>query len=118
MISPGNSKVPFTKKDVEELFHTATRVLRNPGLDILLAPKKLALGRLLIITPRKIGTAPERNKVRRQFKALFHEQQLSKGQYDCIIIMKKAGINSKFLQLKEMLLRAYEIMAQKSTQGA
>ncbi|HML19414.1 MAG TPA: ribonuclease P protein component [Candidatus Dependentiae bacterium] len=108
MISPARSTVTFTQKDIKALFSKARRVLRQPGLDVLLAPKKFVSGHLLVVTPRKIGNAPERNKVRRRLKAVFYEEKLFETPYDCIVIVKPGGIKISFSQLREMLLSAYQ----------
>jgi hypothetical protein len=49
------SAVTLTQKDIKALFLQAKRVLRQPGLDVLLAPKRFPLGHLLVVTPRKVG---------------------------------------------------------------
>lgn len=108
MISPARKTVKFTQHSVKALFAKAKRVLRQPGLDILLAPSDLSQGRLLIVTPAYIGTAPERNKIRRRLKALFHEQLLFEKLYDCIVIVKKSGVDLSFESLKNYLFKAYE----------
>ncbi len=107
MISPVRSTIKLTKKDIKTLFASARRVLRSPGLDILLAPTKNPLGQLVVVTPRLVGNAPERNKIRRRLKAIFHEEKLFEKLYDCIVIVKKDGVALPFEDLKEFLLKAY-----------
>jgi ribonuclease P protein component len=115
MISPASKTVKFTQHDIKMLFARAKRVLRQPGLDILLAPSALPQGRLLLVTSRFVGNAPERNKIRRRLKAIFHEERLFERQYDCIIIVKKGGISLTFDTLHNHLLQAYERAPQKAT---
>jgi ribonuclease P protein component len=115
MISPARKTVKFTKHDVKTLFAKAKRVLRQPGLDILLAFSDRPQGRLLIVTSRFVGNAPERNKIRRRLKAIFYEQQLFEQPYDCIVIVKKGGVGISFDTLHAYLLQAYEHAPQKAT---
>ena len=96
----------FSKKEISQFFASAQRVLKHPGLTILMAPKSAATGRLLIVTPRKIGNAPKRNKIRRRLKALFYEEKLSEGSFDCACIMRKEGTILSFSELKDLLLKA------------
>ena len=96
----------FTKKEIAQLFKTAKRAVQHPGLTILCAPKTKDYGRLLVVTPAKIGSAPERNRIRRRLKALFYEHKLFEHGLDCIIIIKKEGINLGIHQLKELLFKA------------
>jgi ribonuclease P protein component len=118
MISPARKTVKFTQHDVKTLFAKAKRVLRQPGLDILLAPSDLPQGRLLVVTPARIGTAPERNRVRRRLKAIFHEKQLFEQQYDCIVIVKNNGVAITFENLRTYLLQAYERAPSREPHGS
>jgi len=101
----------FSEKEVSILFKTARRALRHPGLDILCAPTTKKNGRILVITARSTGTAPKRNLIRRRLKAIFFEEKLFELKFDCIVIIKKIGINLTFEQLRELLvgtLKKYE----------
>jgi len=97
----------FTKKEVDAFFKIARRVVRHQGLYILLAPAQKPHGRILVIASRKVGNAPTRNKVRRQFKAIFYEQRYYTHGLDCVIIMKKEGAQLPFATLQELLARAF-----------
>jgi ribonuclease P protein component len=108
MESPAPSMHKLTKKEISQLFLTAKRVVRHPGLDILMAPASLPLGRLLVVTSAKIGNAPDRNRVRRRLKAIFYERRLSELLFDCIVIVKKNGIQLKYDQLENIIDQAYK----------
>lgn len=99
----------FTKQEVTTLFAQARRSIRHPGLDVLIAPAlKPEFGRILVVAARKIGNAPQRNKIRRQFKAIFYENKLYELGYDCIVIVKKGATELSFDDLKKHLLRVIE----------
>jgi ribonuclease P protein component len=93
----------FTQSEIKQLFRTARTISRNAGLSIRIAPRSGALGRLLIITSRKIGSAPERNKIRRQLKAIFYQEKLYELPYDFIIHTTKESILLPFQELKARL---------------
>jgi len=93
----------FSSQEVRTLFRKAKRVLRHPGLDVLCAPATLDFGRILVVTAKKVGSAPKRNLIRRRIKSIFYEQELYKKQVDIIVIIKKEGINLDFKQLKDIL---------------
>lgn len=97
----------MTKPEIEKIFKQARRYLRHSGLDILLHPAA-GPASLLVITPKAIGNSPERNKVRRRLKAIFYEANLNASGFDCIIIIKKPGINLSYDFLKELLQKAYK----------
>lgn len=107
MISHTRLAAKLTPKDIRTLFARATRVLRQPGLDVLLAPTTNSIGRILVVAARRVGNAPERNKVRRRLKSIFHEERLYQQLYDCIVIIKIGGAKLPFKDLKESLLKAY-----------
>lgn len=97
----------FNKTEVQRAFKSARRVGRHPGLTILLSSKQHETGRVLIIASRKVGSAPERNLLRRQLKAIFYEEKLFERGFECIIILRKEAVGLSFTQLKELLLDAY-----------
>ncbi len=101
----------FSKKEIDKLFQRARRVLRNPALTVLIAPRQKDFGRILIIASRKVGNAPERNKVRRRLKTLFYEEQLYKREFDCIVIVHKQAVQLSFEELKNFILQAYQAIS-------
>ncbi len=98
----------FTKKEIDKLFATAQRRVKSPALIILLGPRQKDFGRILIIASRKVGNAPERNKVRRRLKSIFYEEKLYEAPYDCIVIVKKEAVILSFKALKKLLYSAYD----------
>lgn len=97
-----------SKKAIDELFKKARRVVQHPGLHLLVAPKQRSIGHILIIVPRAVGSAPERNKIRRQIKSIVYEHKLYDRGLDCIAIVKKGATDLSFEQLKELVLQAYD----------
>jgi len=95
-----------SKKDIDQLFKVARRVIEHPGLHILIAPKQKEFGRILIIIPRKVGSAPERNKIRRRIKSIFYEEKLYERGSDCIAIIKPEGSKITFEELKKLMIEA------------
>ncbi len=93
----------FTQKEIKAIFKSAKRAYKGPGLDILLVPAYRQYGRILVITPRKVGTAPERNRIRRRLKAIFYQEQLYNHKLDCFVIIKKPGIHFDYDELKSKL---------------
>jgi len=97
-----------TQTDIKKLFNKARRILKHPGLDLLVAPASEAETRLIIITPGRIGNAVERNTVRRRIKAIFHEEKLEAKGLDSVIIVKKPGVDLSHAILKELILNALQ----------
>lgn len=98
----------FSSRELSVLFKKARRVLTQPGFHILVAPATRPYGRILVVTSRKIGNAPERNKIRRRLKAIFYEERLFEKLLDCIVIVKSAGVHADFVVLKKLLVDLLE----------
>lgn len=82
----------LTRREITQLFERVKRIGGNQALTLLAAKAPTATGRLLLVTSRKVGNAPERNKVRRQLKHLFYEKHWYMLGYDFIIIVHKKGV--------------------------
>lgn len=67
----------------------------------------LDYGRLLVVTPRAVGTAPQRNKIRRRLKAIFYENKLFERPFDYAIIIRKEATQLPFDSLEEIIVRTF-----------
>ena len=99
----GSEYFTFKRPEITKLFSQARRVYKSRELDILSHPKTKEYARLLIINPKKIGNAPQRNKVKRRLRALFHENDLFNKSHDMVIIVKKDGVELPFDILKKIV---------------
>ncbi len=97
----------FTRKEITDLFKKARALSKNSIFTLLVAPQKKGYGRIVIITPRRVGTAPERNLIKRRVRSLFYEEKLFNRGYDGIIIFKKRAASTPFKELKKMILDAF-----------
>jgi len=97
----------FTEKEVSLLFKKAKVLLKHTCFYILCAPATKNFGRMLVVTPKRIGKANKRNLVRRRIKEIFYQEGLFKNQLDCIVIVKREGINLPFAKLKKLIANAY-----------
>lgn len=93
----------FTQKEIRTIFNKARRVYSDPGLVLLLHPSTQEYGRILVITSRKVGNAPERNKIRRRLKALFYQKKFYTFKQDCFVIIKKPGVHATYAELEAIL---------------
>lgn len=97
----------FSPQEIRSIFHKARRTYVDAGLVILTYPTAKQFGRILVITSRKTGNAPERNKIRRRIKAIFYQKKYYTHLLDCLIIVKKPGINYDFSKLQEILAQTF-----------
>lgn len=93
----------FSVREIRALFKKGMRAYYSPQLDIILMPTTGQFGRILVVTSRKIGTAPERNTIRRRLKALFYQKAFYEHNLDVCIIMKKPGISYTCKELGPLL---------------
>jgi len=103
----------FTKKEIDLFFANARRILKHPAFTILLASAQKDFGRILIITSRKVGTAPVRNKIRRRIKSIFYEAKLFELPFDCAVIVRSQAKALSFDELKKLILDTYLRATQK-----
>lgn len=106
MIKIARKLTQFTKKEIDTLFNKAHRVLSQDGLTILIGPRQKDFGRILIMASKKIGSAPIRNKLRRQLKSIFYEHKFYQKEWDWIILPKPIVVQNSFQQLSELMIRA------------
>ena len=94
----------FTQAEVKNLFSKANRVYSQNGLIILQSPAQKEYGRMLIIAPKRVGSAPERNKLRRQLKSIFITNDLLNKAKDWIFILRPQVKSLSFEQLQKAVL--------------
>jgi len=98
----------WTKKEIDNAFKASKRFFKSPPFDIRIAPRQQSIGRLLIITPRTSGNAPERNLFKRRAKSIFYTEKLYELPFDWILFAKKSDachkiIKKAFLDVAEKL---------------
>lgn len=96
----------FKKSEIKTLFKTACTKVSVPGITIKIAPQQGKLGRILIVTPKKMGNAPERNLMRRRLKSIFYEQKLFESSFDVLVFVTNPALSIPFSALQELLLKA------------
>lgn len=97
----------FTPREVQIVFAQGRRYSFDPGLTFILTPRLGTKGRILVITPRKLGNAIERNTLRRRLKAAFFELGLHTKGFDCLVLSRRKAIALPFQQLSALLQQAF-----------
>ena len=98
----------FTQKEIDYLFHNARCVFRHPAFIILSVPRQLDFARILIVASKKVGNAPQRNRLRRQVKAIFYQEKFFDVPFDSAIIFHKKAAQLSFDELKKLLVGIYQ----------
>jgi ribonuclease P protein component len=95
----------FEQKDIRSTFKNAQLKNKIFGLKLLQASTKNNFGKMLIITPRKMGNACKRNKIRRQVKNIFFQEKLYEKPYNSILLVYKEATKLNFDQIKAFLIK-------------
>lgn len=80
------------RTEITQLFERVKRIGGNQALTLLATKSISSTGKLLLVVSRKVGNAPERNKIRRRLKHLFYEKEWYMLGHDFIIIVHKKGV--------------------------
>ena len=97
----------FTKSELDSFFKTAKCIKKNQAFTFLINTASQSYGRILVITPRKVGNSPERNLLRRRMKAIFWEENLYEHKQDLIVVTRSHAKTYDFLQLKILLISLF-----------
>ncbi len=98
----------FSKKKISELFKRSKYILRLPELDIRFSKTDSEFGKVLIVTPKRIGNAPERNSIKRKIKALFYQDKIYNHGYDFIFLCKPGSVNFSFENLRKIFIKIFK----------
>lgn len=94
----------WTDRELKRFFAKSRRVYQSAVLDIKIAPQLHTQGHLLIVTPKKVGNAPQRNQFKRRIKAIFYENNLGQCGIDWGIFAKPGITQLTFAELKNILM--------------
>ena len=61
----------WKQNEIRQLISCARPIGRANGFDLKLAPSTTASHRLVVVVPKKIGSAPVRNRCKRRFREIF-----------------------------------------------
>ena len=96
----------FTKSEIAAAFQTARPKIHYRGLKVLQASAHAQHGKLLIVIPRAYGKAHDRNRLRRQLRAIFYENKLHHNKIVWIILVRKNALALDFTTLTQFLIKA------------
>lgn len=90
----------------DKLLSHARPLWKSPHFDIRVLPKQGMIARLVVITPKKVGSAPYRNLLKRRTRSIFYQEKLFESRNDWVIyfrpsksILTYKTLHSKLLEL-------------------
>ena len=96
----------FAKSDIDAAFQAASPKIQYRGLKLLQSLDHPKHGKLLIVIPRACGKAHDRNRIRRQLRAIFYEHQLYQNKTVWILLVRKDALALDFATLTQFLTKA------------
>lgn len=97
----------FTQSEIKELFKTTRIVINQEKIVMRVGPAKKEIGRLLLVISRKVGSAPQRNLLRRRLKSIFYQDKFYTLHKDCIIIARPGITTIPYEELRTLLQQAF-----------
>jgi ribonuclease P protein component len=97
----------FTEHEIQALFYKARTVVKQPSIEIRSAQTDAEFGRILIVLPRAVGTAPERNLIKRRLKAIFYQEKWYEKKIDLIVLVRKGATKFTFHELETLLEQVF-----------
>jgi len=94
----------LSQKAIKEIFKKAKLKKKELGFKLLQAPTTGKNGDILIVTPKKSGTAVQRNLLRRRVKEIFRQEKLYKKPVISILIAYKQAMELNFENIKNFLV--------------
>lgn len=95
----------FSKKELDSFFKQAKRVYKDQAFTILTHEHQQEFARVLIAVPKKYGSAPDRNLIKRRLKSIFREENLYEKQYNTAFIIRPTAKKYSFEELKKLCLK-------------
>lgn len=94
----------WTRNEIKSLFKQGKYICRHDYFDVRVAPAQKDVGRVLIVTPRKIGNAVKRNTIRRRLKSIFYTYHLYTKGYDWLIFAKPGSAGTSYHDLRTLVI--------------
>lgn len=92
----------FKKKEILDTFKKTKFAFQNEQIKILISKSNLDFGKVLLIFNRKTGNSPQRNKIKRQARAIFYQEKIYEHKVNFILIGRLDIEKIEFSKLKEI----------------
>jgi ribonuclease P protein component len=107
MISIARSITQFKRNQISYCFAHATRVKQCDAFVLLRVLRQGQFGRILVITAKKVGNAPERNLLKRRIKSIFFTAKAFQKEFDWVFIARQKATSLSYAQLQQKLLHCF-----------
>jgi ribonuclease P protein component len=96
--------------EISALFEAARKIQTNSFVALIQTQdgKRGTKGRVAYIAGRKLGNAPNRNKIKRRLREAAHHCQAPWEGFDVVLVAKKKAISVSFISMVEDMRRVQE----------
>ncbi len=102
MVSIARRITAWSEGEIRRVLRRSRRVIRSADADVSVAGSSDEFGRILIIIPKKVGTAVVRNRIRRRIRSLFFEKKFFTQRLLWIVYVKPPLAEQSFTQLEQL----------------
>ncbi|MBA3752050.1 ribonuclease P protein component [Candidatus Dependentiae bacterium] len=96
----------FTAREIRTLLTLVRSVYYHSKLVVKAALKAGISSKILIVTPKRMGSAPSRNLMKRRLKSLFYQEKHFQNQFDLVVYCKKGSELITYVELTEIIKNA------------
>ncbi len=108
MVSLGRHISLWKKDERLKALTQARPILRSHAFDVRVLPKQDIIARLMVITPKKIGSAPYRNLLKRRTRSIFYQEKMFASVNDWVIYFRPSQSILDYKKLHAMLLDLFK----------
>ena len=101
--SVARSITSLSSQERRSLFAKARTRLRKKGFHLKVTPSPIDFGRILIVTPKKVGNAVVRNKLRRQIRNCFYANKLYERKLDVLLFLSSEAAQLSYQEIESLL---------------
>ena len=84
---------------IARLIRNSRRIVRNSCVDVRVSKTSRPRGQLIIVVPRRSGTAVERNTFKRRTRAIFRERKLAETGFDWVFFARSSAGSCSYAHL-------------------
>lgn len=109
MVSLGRHISLWKKDERLKALSQARPIFRSPLFDIRILPKQDEIARIIVITPKKVGSAPYRNLLKRRSRSIFYQEKMYQSSFDWIIFFRPSKSILDYKNLHEKFVELFRI---------
>jgi ribonuclease P protein component len=108
MVSLGRQISLWKKDERLKALAQARPILRRPEFDVRVLPKQDTIARIIVITPKKVGSSPYRNLFKRRARSIFYQEKLFESVNDWVIYFRPPKAILDYKPLHAALLELFK----------